>query len=156
MGTASLAQVHKAVLHNGEEVAVKVQHKYVKKHSFVDIWTCDLLVRMVKAAFPQFSFMWLAEEMRINLPLELAFTQEARNSEKVARIFKNFTWLKVPKIFWQFTTDRVLVMEYCSGAHINDVTSLKKDGIDVFEVSRRIGQMYSKMIFDDLAGKKKD
>jgi len=149
LGTASLAQVHKAVLNNGEEVAVKVQHKYVKKHSFVDIWTCDLLVRMVKAVFPQFSFMWLAEEMKVNLPLELSFTQEARNSEKVARIFKDFTWLKVPKIFWKFTTDRVLVMEYCSGAHINDVKSLKNDGIDVFEVSRKIGQMYSKMIFDD-------
>jgi len=149
LGTASLAQVHKAMLHNGEEVAVKVQHKYVKKHSFVDIWTCDLLVRMVKAAFPQFSFMWLAEEMRINLPLELAFTQEAKNSEKVAKIFKDYTWLKVPKIVWRFTTDRVLVMEYCAGAHINDVSALKKDGIDVFEVSRKIGQMYSKMIFDD-------
>ena len=92
-------------------VAVKVQHKYVKKHSFVDIWSCDLLVRTVKVIFPQFrykqtfffckvtnvlpSFMWLANEMRINLPLELDFTQEARNSEKVSRIFKDFSWLKV-------------------------------------------------------------
>ena len=149
LGTASLAQVHKAVLHTGEVVAVKVQHKYVKKHSFVDIWTCDFLVRMVKVAFPQFSFMWLADEMRTNLPLELAFTQEGQNSEKVAKIFKDYTWLKVPKICWKHTTDRVLVMEYCPGAHINDVESLKSDGIDVFEVSRKIGQMYSKMIFDD-------
>ena len=90
---------------------MKVQHKYVKKHSFVDIWSCDLLVRTVKVIFPQFryklafyfgkvtnllpSFMWLANEMRINLPLELDFTQEARNSEKVSRIFKDFSWLKV-------------------------------------------------------------
>ena len=41
------------------------------------------LTRMVKAAFPQFEFMWLAEEMKKNLPLELTFTQEGRNSEKV-------------------------------------------------------------------------
>ena len=93
--------------------------------------------------------MWLADEMRTNLPLELAFTQEAQNSEKVARIFKDYTWLKVPKISWRLTTDRVLVMEYCPGAHINDVDTLKSEGIDVFEVSRKIGQMYSKMIFDD-------
>ena len=52
-----------------------VQHKFVKRHSLVDIWTCDFLVRMVKAAFPQFEFMWLAEEMKKNLPLELCFTQ---------------------------------------------------------------------------------
>ena len=37
-------------------VAVKVQHKYVKKHSFVDIWSCDLLVRTVKVIFPQFRY----------------------------------------------------------------------------------------------------
>jgi len=149
LGSASLAQVHKAVLHSGEIVAVKVQHKYVKKHSFVDIWTCDSLVRMVKLAFPQFEFMWLANEMRTNLPLELAFTQEAKNSEKVARIFKEYTWLKVPKICWSLTTDRVLVMEYFAGVHINNVDALKSQGIDVFDVSRKIGQMYSKMIFDD-------
>ena len=45
------------------------------RHSLVDIWTCDFLVRMVKAAFPQFEFMWLADEMKKNLPLELCFTQ---------------------------------------------------------------------------------
>ena len=56
LGTASLAQVHKAVLHSGETVAVKVQHKFVKKHSFVDIWSCDLMVRGIKVAFPQFRY----------------------------------------------------------------------------------------------------
>lgn len=149
LGTASLAQVHKAVLHSGETVAVKVQHKYVKRHSFVDIWTCDLLVRGVKVVFPQFSFMWLANEMKINLPLELDFTKEANNSEKVARIFRDFNWLKVPGIYWSLTTPRVLVMEFCTGVHINDVENLKKQGVDVYDVSNKIGQMYSKMIFDD-------
>lgn len=148
LGSASLAQVHKATLFSGEVVAVKVQHKYVKRHSFVDIWTCDFLVRMVKFVFPQFEFMWLAEEMRKNLPLELAFTQEAQNAEKVAMIFKDTTWLKVPRIWWPLTTDRLLVMEYCPGGHIDDVAALKKQGVDVYDVSRKIGQMYSKMIFD--------
>jgi len=149
LGTASLAQVHKAVLHSGEVVAVKVQHKYVKKHSFIDIWSCDLMVRGVKVIFPQFSFMWLANEMKINMPLELDFTQEARNAEKVTRIFRDFEWLKVPEIFWEHTTPRVLVMEYCTGCHINDVQSLRRQNVDVYDVSNKIGQMYSKMIFDD-------
>jgi len=149
LGTASLAQVHKAVLHSGETVAVKVQHKFVKKHSFVDIWSCDLLVRGIKLAFPQFSFMWLANEMKINLPMELDFTQEGRNAESAARIFRDFYWLKVPSIYWSLSTSRVLVMEYCNGVHINDVDGLKRQGLDVYDVSKKIGQMYSKMIFDD-------
>jgi len=149
LGTASLAQVHLATLHSGQKVAVKVQHKYVKKHSFVDIWTCDLLVRLVKFAFPQFEFMWLANEMKINLPQELAFTKEAINAEKASRIFKEFDWIKVPVISWDLTTDRVLVMEFCSGCHINDLPGLHRQGVDPYEVSSKLGQMYSKMIFDE-------
>jgi len=57
----------KAVLkETGEVVAVKVQHRYVKNHSFVDIYTMDFLVRMIKVIFPQFEFMWLAD-VRIHL-----------------------------------------------------------------------------------------
>ena len=96
-----------------------------------------------------YSFMWLANEMKINMPLELDFTQEARNAEKVTRIFRDFDWLKVPEIFWEHTTSRVLVMEYCTGCHINDVQSLRRQNVDVYDVSNKIGQMYSKMIFDD-------
>jgi len=149
LGSASLAQVHRASLFSGEEVAVKVQHKYVKRHSLVDIWTCDFLMRTIKAIFPQFEFMWLAEEMKKNLPLELAFTQEARNAEKIDRIFKDCAWLKIPRIHWPLTTDRVLVMEYCPGGHVNDVTYLRSQGIDVHEVSRRIGELYGRMIFGE-------
>lgn len=149
LGTASLAQVHKATLQNGDVVAVKVQHKFVKKHSFVDIYTMDFLVRTVKFFFPQFEFMWLADEMKKNVPLELSFVQEAKNAEKVAKIMSCYDWLRVPRIEWSYTTDRVLVMEYCSGAHINDVKSLREQGIDLYDVSRKFGEMYSKMIFDD-------
>jgi len=148
LGSASLAQVHRATLFSGEEVAVKVQHKYVKRHSFVDIWTCHVLVRIVKAVFPQFEFMWLAEEMRKNLPLELAFTQEGKNAEKVASIFVDTPWLTVPKIWWPLTTDRLLVMQFCPGGQIDNLQWIQAQNIDVYDVSRKIGEMYSRMIFD--------
>ena len=62
LGVASLAQVHKATIKSsGEVVAVKLQHRYVKKYSFIDIYTMDFLVRAVKAVFPDFEFMWLAD-----------------------------------------------------------------------------------------------
>lgn len=148
LGTASLAQVHKAKLkETGEEVAVKVQHRYVKKHSFVDIHTMDFLVRVVNYVFPQFEFMWLAEEMRKNLPLELDFIQEGQNAEKVANMLANLSQVKIPKIHWQFSTDRVLVMEYCEGGHINDKEYIVRNQIDPTESSKIVSQMYSEMIY---------
>ena len=148
LGTASLAQVHKAKLkESGEEVAVKVQHRYVKQHSFVDIYTMDFLVRQVNWEFPKFEVMWLAEEMRKNLPLELDFRQEGKNAEKVSKMYANYDWLKVPKIFWTLTSDRILVMEYCSGGHIDDKKYIEQNGIDRSLLSKRVGQMYADMIF---------
>jgi len=147
LGTASLAQVHKAKLQDGREVAVKVQHRFVKNHSFVDIYTMDFLVHTVKFFFPQFEFMWLAEEMRKNLPLELSFIQEGKNSEKIAQLLGHHKWLVIPKISWKHSTERVLVMEYCKGIHINDVEGLKSSGVDVNSVSQHVSQMYADMIF---------
>jgi len=147
LGTASLAQVHKATLKDGRVCAVKVQHKYVKKHSLVDIYTCTVLVKAVKWAFPQFEFMWLAEEMSKNLPNELDFSTEGRNSEKVSNQLHAFRWLKIPRIEWRLTSDRVLTMEYCAGKHISDVKWIKEQGLDVKEVSQKLGMLYSEMIF---------
>lgn len=148
LGTASLAQVHKAKLkETGQEVAVKVQHRYVKGHSFVDIHTMDFLVRVVNYVFPQFEFMWLAEEMKKNLPLELNFLQEGKNAEKVSNMFTHLHWLKVPKIHWSISTDRVLVMDFFTGGHINDVQYMKDHGINLQSVSNKIGAMYAEMIY---------
>ncbi len=98
IGTASLAQVHRAKLKDGTEVAVKIQHPMVKKHSFVDMNTMELLVRLVAKIFPEFQFLWLAEETKKNLPLELDFIHEGHNCDRVARMFQHFKYLIVPKV----------------------------------------------------------
>ena len=53
--------------------------------------------------------------MRKNLPLELSFIQEGKNSEKIAQLLGHHKWLVIPKISWKHSTERVLVMEYCKG-----------------------------------------
>ncbi|XP_042221878.1 aarF domain-containing protein kinase 1-like isoform X1 [Homarus americanus] len=147
LGAASLAQVHRAKLHDGREVAVKVQHRSVKAHSKVDMKGMELLVKMVSHIFPDFRFEWLVEEMKKNLPKELDFMHEARNAEKVAAQFAHFSWLKIPFIDWSHTTDRVLVMEFCEGGQVNDRNYMVAKGINTSEVSERIGRLYSEMIF---------
>ncbi|XP_041514556.1 aarF domain-containing protein kinase 1 isoform X4 [Microtus oregoni] len=95
LGAASLAQVHKAVLHDGRTVAVKVQHPKVQAQSSKDILLMEVLVLAVKQLFPDFEFMWLVDEAKKNLPLELDFLNEGRNAEKVAHMLKHFDFLKV-------------------------------------------------------------
>ncbi|XP_062037533.1 aarF domain-containing protein kinase 1 isoform X1 [Lepus europaeus] len=147
LGAASLAQVHKAVLRDGRTVAVKVQHPKVQAQSSKDLLLMEVLVLAVKQLFPEFEFMWLVDEAKKNLPLELDFLNEGRNAEKVARMLKHFDFLKVPRIYWELSTKRVLLMEFVDGGQVNDRDYMEKNGIDVNEISRHLGKMYSEMIF---------
>ncbi|XP_036170210.1 aarF domain-containing protein kinase 1 isoform X3 [Myotis myotis] len=134
MGAASLAQVHKAVLHDGRTVAVKVQHPKVQVQSSKDILLMEVLVLAVKQLFPEFEFMWLVDEAKKNLPLELDFLNEGRNAEKVAQMLKHFDFLKVPQIYWELSTKRVLLMEFLDGGQVNDRDYMERNKIDVNEV----------------------
>ncbi|CAG2113844.1 unnamed protein product [Medioppia subpectinata] len=147
IGAASLAQVHKARLKDGRLVAVKVQHPHVKRHSYIDMKTMDVLVQLVGTIFPEFSFLWLAEETKRNLPLELDFINEGRNAERLARTFANFLWLKIPSIEWSLSSERLLVMEYVDGCQVTDKKYMINNQISCREVSHRLGLMYSQMIF---------
>lgn len=149
LGTASLAQVHRAKLRkSGEMVAVKIQHPYVKGNSLVDIKTMEMAVIVLARIFPDFKIKWLVDESKRNLPMELDFLNEGRNADKIRRQFEKYEWLRVPKIYWELSTPRVLVMEYVEGGQVNDLDYMLKNNIDPLTVSNRIGQLYSEMIFN--------
>ncbi|XP_067848132.1 aarF domain-containing protein kinase 1 isoform X1 [Heptranchias perlo] len=147
LGAASWAQVHKAVLHDGRTVAIKVQHPKVQSQCAKDIILMEVLVEAVSWLFPEFSFAWLVDEAKKNMPLELDFLKEGHNTEEVADMLKQFQFLKVPKIHWELSTRRVLTMEFMEGGQVNDREYMKKNGIDVNEISRNLGKLYSEMIF---------
>ncbi|CAD6186636.1 unnamed protein product [Caenorhabditis auriculariae] len=148
VGAASLAQVHSARLKStGQKVAVKVQHRRVLKNSRTDISTMQFLVKVADAIFPEFKLMWLVEEVKKNLPNELDFLHEAKNAEEAARRFKHLRYLKIPKIFYEYSTKRVLTMEFCEGAHIDDLEYMQKHSINTRDVCTKIGRMISEMIF---------
>ncbi|KAJ6630495.1 AarF domain-containing kinase 1, partial [Pseudolycoriella hygida] len=147
LGTASLAQVHKATLKTGEKVAVKVQHPFVKGNSIVDMKTMEYLCKVMAWVFPDFKMQWLVDETKKNLPKELNFLHEGENAEKAAKMFQNYKWLKVPKIYWELSTQRVLTMDFLEGGQVNDLEYIESNKIDPFEVANKIGQLYSNMIF---------
>lgn len=144
-----MAQVHRATLKDGTEVAVKVQHPYVLGNSIVDIKTMECLVKIMEWVFPDFKMQWLVEESKKNLPRELDFIQEGKNAERAAQMFNMYPWLKVPKIYWDLSTSRVLVMELVKGGQVNDLEYINSNGIDPMDVSEKLGKLYSRMIFID-------
>lgn len=147
LGTASLAQVHRAVLRNGDVVAVKVQHRAVKSNSYVDIKTMSALVSITSLVFPDFKFDWLVKETKRNIPQELDFTREGKNAEKVQRLFSGYHWLKVPKIYWDVSSSRVLTMEFLDGGQVNDLEYMRAHKLNPYEVTSKLGRLYSQMIF---------
>lgn len=147
LGTASLAQVHKAILKNGDIVAVKVQHRAVKTNSYVDIKTMSALVKLTSLVFPDFKFDWLVDETKKNIPRELDFTQEGKNAEKIQNIFSHYHWLKIPQIHWEISSPRVLTMEFVEGGQINDLKYIQRNNLNPYEVSNKLGRLYSHMIF---------
>ncbi|XP_066931298.1 aarF domain-containing protein kinase 1-like [Clytia hemisphaerica] len=147
LGAASLAQVHKAVLKDGKEVAVKIQHKTVKQHAFEDAKVIEFFVRMATKIFPEFQFQWLTDQIKANLPLELDFLNEGKNCEKMRDVLKDFTGIRVPEVYWKNSTHRVLFMEYIKGGVVDDMKYINKHQMDVNDISVKLGQLYSEMIY---------
>ncbi|XP_034015519.1 aarF domain-containing protein kinase 1 [Thalassophryne amazonica] len=146
-GAASLAQVHKAVLQDGQTVAIKVQHPKVRRQSHKDIVVMEVLVQVVHWLFPDFTFMWLVDEAKKNLPLELDFLNEGHNAERAARMLAHVPFLKIPAIHWNLSTKRILTMDFAEGGEVNDREYMRKHGISVNEISENLGKIYSEMIF---------
>ncbi|CAB3226922.1 unnamed protein product [Arctia plantaginis] len=147
LGTASLAQVHKAKLKDGTIVAVKVQHDFVRKSINIDLKWMELIILTMSKIFPEFQMQWLVDETKKNITQELNFINEGKNAEKMALLFKDYKWLKVPKIYWDFSSERVLVMDYVEGGQVNDVKYIDEHKINRFEVCQKLGDLYSHMIF---------
>lgn len=112
IASASLAQVHRARLRDGTEVAVKIQHVDLREACSVDVRTIEFLVRAVHRAFPRFNYLWLVEEMKLNLPRELNFRIEGQNMERCARIFRDDPDIATPTVLWALSSPCVLTMTF--------------------------------------------
>ncbi|KAF8927706.1 hypothetical protein BGZ58_010211 [Dissophora ornata] len=153
IGVASLAQVHRATLKDGREVAVKIQHPALNEFSEVDMKTIAALTKFIAYAFPEFEFFWLSEEIQDSLPKELDFRFEARNAQRTAANFDRAraqgspSTVKIPNVVW--AQKRVMVMEFMDGSRIDNVEYLKANNIKASEVSKEMARIFSQMIYKD-------
>jgi aarF domain-containing kinase len=150
IGAASLAQVHLATIkETGQRVAVKVQHPGLQQWAPLDLTLTRLTFDSLKRWFPEYDLSWLSSEMEQSLPLELDFTEEAKNATRTQEYFSHIPELPlvIPNVLW--ARKRILVMANESGKRLDDLAYLDSNGIDRDEVSATLARIFNEMIFGD-------
>ena len=149
LASASLAQVHVATLHDGTRVAIKIQHAGLRETAAVDIVTVRALAHIAAFLFPDFDLAWLAEEMAVNLPLELDFRAERSNMERAAALWASEASLSVcvPRAVVPLCTHRVLVMTFEEGCFPTDATALRDARLRGTDVADLIARVFARSIF---------
>ena len=105
-----LAQVHRAVLKDGTEVAVKIQYPGLLEQMASDFAVIRMFGQQIKPG--GFDLTWVVNDFEVSISAELDFTIEGMNAELTGKDFAHQPYAKVPKVFWEHTTKRVLTMEF--------------------------------------------
>ncbi|CAM9903710.1 unnamed protein product [Ectocarpus sp. 4 AP-2014] len=147
IASASLAQVHRAEGWNGEQLAVKVQHRGLRETSKGDVDAVSLVVAAVDRLFPKFSYKWLADEVERNLPRELDFLHEASNSRRCAAMFEGRNDICVPPVVSEQTAERVLTMKFEPGLRATDVEGMRAMGVSLPRVASLISEAFCEQMF---------
>ena len=150
IAAASLAQVHEATLHDGRRVAVKVQYPDIAALVDLDIRNISFFVEWLARLEPRYDFRFILKELRRYIPLELDFIHEGHSAETVARNFSTRRDdVAVPRIYWEYTTRCLLVMEFMEGIKVTEVTALREAGIDTRTVAQKLTEIYLQQILLD-------
>lgn len=148
---ASLGQVHFATLFDGTDVAVKVQRPGVRHQVEIDIDIALTQARWVAEhteLFADIDIVAIAEEYAEAVRHELDYTREAANAERFWRAFKDDPTVAFPKVYWEFTTSRVLVLDRIVGVRLNRLDELAAAGLDRAELAERGIRCYLHQMFE--------
>ena len=152
LGSASIAQVHRARLKNGEEVIIKVERKGIYDTMARDI---GLLHRLVKLIPPVGDFKNLVDldmvldELWSVAQEEMDFLKEAANMDEFSRNNASVQYVTTPKLYHEYSTGHVLVMEYIDGYSLDNVESLQNAGYDMDEIGTKFVNNFIKQVMDD-------
>jgi predicted unusual protein kinase regulating ubiquinone biosynthesis (AarF/ABC1/UbiB family) len=149
IASASLGQVHRACLRDGECIVVKVQYPGIEEVIAADIRTLKFVIRILRFLYRQINLDVIYSEFSRIVFEELDYIQEGKNAETFARNFEKNPKIKIPLVYWPFTTSKVLTLEYLAGIKITDFELIDRQGIDRKEVGRILAEAYAQMFFSD-------
>jgi ubiquinone biosynthesis protein len=146
IAAASLAEVHEARLADGRRCAVKVQYPGIEGRVSADLRNLMFVLRILAWVESNFDFRVAAREMLKYVPMELDFVNEGHNCERIGHNFAAQPEVMVPNVYWEFTSRRVLTMEFMEGVKI---TELDGTGIDRHNVAQKLVEIYCEQILRD-------
>ena len=152
VASASIAQVHRAVLRDGVRVALKIQ-----RPGIVDLIETDLLIlqsmaERVERVFPDaqlYNPTGMVKDFSHQIRKELDFLEEARTAERMRFCFRDVPGIHFPTIYREYSCPRMLVMEFVEGVRIDNLEGISAMGLDPHVIGKRGFHAYLKMIFED-------
>ncbi|MEI3605650.1 AarF/ABC1/UbiB kinase family protein [Pseudogracilibacillus sp. SE30717A] len=152
LATASIGQVHVAKLLSGKEVAIKVQRPDIVPSIEIDLDILQSLANMIESRWEwakTYHLKEMIEEFSNSLHNELNYRMEGRNSERIAKQFRETKAIHIPTVYWDYTTNKVLTMERIVGIKVNHFDKLKEDGYDLSLLAERIAQSMLHQILEE-------
>lgn len=151
VAAASIAQVHRAITLEGDEVVVKVQRPGIKELLETDTSIFNYLARLIIKHIPEsrlYDPSGMVEEFQRVVSKEMDFTLEASFTERFRKNLSNIPGVVIPAVYWGLTTRRVITLQRVGGIKVDNIEGLKCEGIDTTRVASIIVEAFFKQVFD--------
>jgi len=152
LAAASLAQAHRARLHDGREVVLKVRRPEIREVVEADLRLLVRLAEIVETRLPdlrRYRPVEVVQQFTTSLRRELDFAAECRNAERIAREFAGRTDILIPAVHWQWTCESLNVQDYVHGIAGRDLAGVDAAGLDRSRLAARGADIVLKMVLED-------
>ncbi|MBP1909764.1 ABC1 kinase family protein [Methanolobus bombayensis] len=152
IAAASIGQVHRAKLKGGDDVVVKVQRPGIKKIINSDLDIMYSIAHFAEEHLPEaklYQPVGIVEEFERTIKSEMDYTQEGRNADHFGRNFRDDPRIYIPEVYWDYTSAKVLTLEFIDGVKSNSFKELDRMGIDRREIAIDVLKAFMKQIYDD-------
>jgi len=150
IAAASIGQVHRARLKNGDKVAVKIQRPNIRRMIEGDIDILKTMAALAERHIQEaelYAPVEFVNEFAKSIRQELDYNLEARNLERFSHIFMDDDSVHIPKLYWNLTSSKILTMELIEGIKISQIDELRRQGYDTKKIAYKGAEAYLKQIF---------